>query len=554
MKEYKASVYHPHPIPKGSSMWARFYSVAAGAVRHGACEIGARLFATAGEWESALVFLSLSSGHTKMHEIVQSAGQCLDASETKALYALVEQLKKRALTNAGALPSTSQETTFDDPSFWSFAAPGYLAPMFCIQGESPNGMMKDGDLGRIDPLETTDIKGYVSGESKAVTTRSTFLRRSFTKSTFSGRSFLPASSKDSPAPIPEGTVADQGFDFFAEMQPQPSTSTRDDRQQRGFDDFAAFGQELSSDEDDDTGRGNDRGTGFGKKFRIQIKKKEESHGATSSEALREAAKNLKLGGYSFSPSLGPGGFAAAMKGNSSMDRTESMSSSSSHSHLDSKGNFGIFPESSVDPFATRPAAPPIPPPSATPTAPVPVMFETDFFGQSTSTTIVDQTAEHFQKGVQEMESGNWPAAIDALSRPGVLMHPKAKQYLAAVLLLNERATVTGSDAARLDRHAAALELEDKHKKQMTLQAVRENMSIGNYGYAKDRLQWLIDSSKDKVAPQVMDSLKKQQEECEAFGGTDEDISLFENLDAVAKNVEGTVSVEGLKLLVNGFAF
>lgn len=336
LNEYKQSVYPPGPIPLDSTMWKRFYSVASGAVRHGNSEVAANLFAAAGEYERALVFLSISAKFSKMQEILQNVSKQLSPKEVTRLQSLVDELKKRAqLQPSSEMPSF--EIDFDDLASWTFAAPGYLAPMVCVQGDTPQGMIKDGDLGQIDPLETQDIKGYVSGESRS-TAGKNFIRRTITE-TMSSRSLVASiASKGSHSTIPEVLEVGGGStDFFAVQTSSLDKTETPKSPDRGFGDIG-FETQFSSDEEEsvDT-QDDDRTAAFGKKFKIQIKKKEETHTGTSSEALREAAKKLRLGGSTFNPSLGPAGFAAAMKGSGGVERTESMSSvSSSQSHVDAR--------------------------------------------------------------------------------------------------------------------------------------------------------------------------------------------------------------------------
>jgi len=307
-------------------MWRRFYTVAQAAARHGETVTGAKLFALSGEWEWALVYLSLSSLNSKMTEVTNNAAVHLSKEGHARLTALAEQLKKQSTPSTVTLLSEEQ-TELSDLSSWTFASPGYLAPMYSVLGETPKGMVKDGDVGLIDPLDTKDIEGYISGASRK-TAGANFMRRTITN-TISSRSLSKKMTQEES--VPRTSIED---DFFASPKPASSEGMSPSGTSRKFSDME-IDANFSSDEEGSISSDFDRGGGrFGKKFRIQIKNKEEAHGGTSSEALREAAKNLRLGGYTFSPSLGPGGFAAAMKGgDGKIHRTESVSSiSSSQSH------------------------------------------------------------------------------------------------------------------------------------------------------------------------------------------------------------------------------
>ena len=555
-------------------MWKRFYAVAMGAIRNGETEIGADLFAAAGEWEWALVFLSLTSKLPKISQVLKDAEEHISADELTRLRSLTAQLKKRSLALAGAAAdiTTPSETAFEDLNSWSLAARGYLPPMFCIQGETPKGMIKDGDIGVIDPLATTDIKGYVSGESKQASS-SAFIRRTVTN-TISGKGGLSrASVSHTNEPLVSLDVGGgtSQFESFTSSKtgtpkttplapPAPAPAPAADSSRNAHHGFSDLGldDDFSSEEEEDAAIGHDfsrSASGFGKKFKIQIKKKEESHSGTSSEALREAAKNLRLGGFNFGPSLGPSGFAAAMKGGAAVDVAESVSSvSSSQSHLEPKMNQGQRVDSLIDLQESKQHVPKLEPPSPS----AALQTRTDPFGTGGDPFApqkVPSVEESFRNGVTEMEIGKWAAAIEAFSRPGVLAVPRAKQYLAAVLLLKERMALSGGEAARMDRYAASLELEHKHKTAMALQAVRENMEIGNYGYASKSLQWLLDSAPAQVPSQTIASMQKQLQDCdEQYQRRDHDISPFENLESVAGRVESATTVDELKMTVAGISF
>ncbi len=530
-------------------MWNRFYAVGLGAVRHGDHELASQLFAVGGEWERALVVLCIAGNMTKLQETLDTAKNQLDGAELQRLEALAEQLKKRAFLS-GSIKENVGDGLFEDLSSWTFAAPGYVPPMYSVQGDTPNGMIKEGDIGGIDPLETTDIKGYVSGVSKQ-TKGSNFMRRTITKR-ISGRSLLPKPVTEASTTMPEVLeIGGQGsLDFLGSPKTGASHGGQKTGQMHGFSDIG-FDEKFSSDDDDDeasSGYQFDQGgsAGFGKKFRIQIKKKEDSHSGTSAEALREAAKKLKLGGLSLGTSLGPSGFAAAMKGGGSMHRSESQSSfSSSPSQPDVKLSSPSVTQQgpSSDPFTPKP------PPSPLPQTVSPVSVGDPFASMTSSVG-----TESFETGVREMEGGNWAGAVEAFSKPGVLHLPRGKQYLAAVLLLKERSSLSGSEAARLDRITAAMHLDDKHKKLMTMQAVRENIEVGNYGYAKKKVEWLMESSRDQVSPKVMSALQKQLNECNQSGAEDRDISPFENLDAIPGRIDATLTLEDLKTTVDGLTF
>jgi len=524
--EHENSIYFPGPIPRGSALWKRFYSVALGALGSGSTEVAAELFCLSGEWEWALAI------STKPSEILQKAQQHLTGTEKQRIQSLGTQISKAKIQTSNPDPFANQKVQeFGDLDSWVFARSGFVPPMFTVQGETPQGMIKSGEIGSIDPLETQDIKGYVSGASKQ-SSHGTFMRRNMSMST-SGRSIL---SKVSGQPsgvsfaIPESLEVGEGGPSTLTV-PQQETKANpvpSPTHKTGFSDLT-YDEPFSSDEDDPSMSNELERGGFGKKFKIQIKKKEESHGTTSADALREAAKNLRLGAFAMNPSLGPSGFANALKG-PTLTRTESVSSkSSSTSNLEQRfgGTSSTLMESSSDPFSlrTKLSPEPGPPPSR----------------------------EAFQKGLQQMEGGQWDEAIEEFSKEGVLELPRGKQYLAAVLLLRARVGIADSDAARIDRLAAALDLEDKHKKALTAQSIKQNMDCQNYGYASEKLSWLLNASSGSTSSQFTSTMMQQLDECNQQGGKNNDISPFENLSSFAGRIEAIISVMDMKTTIDGFA-
>eukprot|EP00210_Caulerpa_lentillifera_P001166 g1122.t1 len=515
--EHEISIYYPGPIPRGSTLWKRFYSVALGALGSGSTEVAADLFSSAGEWEWALAILALSSNFSKSSEILQAAEKHLTGVAKQRIQSIGKQFtKSRNQTSISGPLLGERVQELGDLNSWSFAVSGFVTPMFTVQGESPQGMIKSGDIGPIAPLETKDIKGYVSGASKQ-SSHVTFMRRSMSSS-FSGRSILSKASDTQQQPQPQSSGINfpipEALEVGGEQQTPPPVQldpgqTPSPSSKPGFSDLV-YDEPFSSDEDDPSLSNELERGGFGKKFKIQIKKKEESHNSTSADALREAAKNLRLGTFTMNSSLGPSGFANALKG-PTLARTDSVSSkSSSTSNLDQRftGTTGPLMESGSDPFSSRFKSSPDPTPR-----------------------------EAFQKGIQQMEAGQWDEAIDEFSKEGVLEIPKGKQYLAAVLLLRARVGVTDNDAARIDRFAAALDLEEKHKKALATQAIKQNMECGNYGYASEKLSWLLNASSGTTSSQFTSTMMQQLDECNRQGGKNNDISPFENLTNIVSRIE-----------------
>ncbi|GMH40302.1 hypothetical protein BSKO_08206 [Bryopsis sp. KO-2023] len=611
LKEHQASVYYPSPSPKGSDLWKRLFSTALGAVSRGHWDVAVKLLEAAGEWEHALVVAGLAVNGDTIRMTTASAKQHVKPSRAAEIERLKEQLLKATQLSAGAPPLTKPDESLlgDSPGTWTLATAGTVPAMETVLGETPSGLVKDGNIGKIAPLDRKDIKGYVFGASRM--SRGPSMVSSMRFSTASMSELTGADRAESGVLEPIGDMLQVGT---ANESDDEGPGGRGGNIMHDFKDLIGDNDFSSSDDEGDSStkvgggmmddNASDAGGGFGKRFKIQIKARDDAQATTSADALRNAAKNLRLGGLGFGPSLGPGGFAQALKGATGLARQDSLSSvSSSGTAFDvlstgdpesnrppslvtvfsGESNTGGLPRIGSGGFLSGAPSPGLPgrgllpPPSGSRTVsplplspttlspPVPSQLAStqweqfdpfDPFSQPpvAQPAPVEDAKTSFGNGVSLMEAGKWVEAEKAFSQcisaPGSPeTSGKAKQYLAAVLFMKGRTGMPPMTSARLNRYAVALKLEEKHTLALMKSSIKENMEVQNYAYAAEKLTSLITSSIGTVSSQVAATFQDQLNECDRQGAkdanipADEDTSSFTDIVGLAGNaseVETTV--------------
>lgn len=485
----------------------------------------------------------------------ENAESNLDAARSLELERLKKQLLEACRHSSGPAPLTKPDDSLlgDNPRTWSLAQEGSVPVMESIQGETPSGLIRVGDIGRILPLDRKDIQGYMFGAAKMARAGSVMSSMRF--SSMSEISIAPTDSSLEFA----GDVLQVGGanDSDGDAGGQTGGIMHDFKDLIGDDGFSSSDEEATGGDGkglmlDDGASDLSRGGVFGKKFKIEIKSREDANSGASADVLRDAAKKLRMGGLGLGPSLGPGGFAQALKGATGLTRQDSYSSVSSsgtaldvlssgggdHDHsrppslstLYSGEHHGVYRSSGAlspplptkmlpPPSASRttspgplsPAISPLvaPAPAPAPSAPWQQFDPFDPFSQPPiQTQLQEDPGTSFTRGVTLMEGGKWTDAESAFSQTigasggaGDLAS-KAKQYLAAVTIMKQKAKCTPDVSARLMRYAGALKLDSKHSMALRKSSITENIVVQNYGYAAKELTSLITASIGTAPPEV----------------------------------------------------
>lgn len=516
-------------------------------------KLSCRLLEAAGEWEHALVVAGLADNGDAIRGTRENAESNLDAARLLELERFKKQLLEASRHSSGPAPLTKPDESLlgDNPRTWSLAPEGSVPEMETVQGETPSGLIRVGDIGRILPLDRKDIQGYMFGAAKMSRAGSVM-----SAMRFSSMSEISIAPTDGSLEVGETTLQVGGArDSDGEAGGQTGGIMHDFKDLIGNDGFSSSEDEGPGGDDrkelgnDDNASDLSRGGVFGKKFKIEIKSREDANSGASADVLRDAAKKLRMGGLGLGPSLGPGGFAQALKGAAGLTRQDSYSSVSStgtaldvlssgggdydhsrppslstlytgeaHSAFRSPGAPSpALPTKVLPPSASRTTSPgPLSPtilPLSAPAPPAATSWQQfdpfDPFSQPPAQTHPQEDAStSFTRGVTLMEGGKWPEAESAFSQAigasggsGDLAN-KAKQYLTAVLIMKYRSKCTPEVSAKLMRYAAALKLDSKHGMALRKSSITENIAVQNYGYAAGELTSLITASIGTVSPEV----------------------------------------------------
>eukprot|EP00879_Flechtneria_rotunda_P017296 GHRR01018118.1.p1 GENE.GHRR01018118.1~~GHRR01018118.1.p1 ORF type:complete len:1217 (+),score=567.02 GHRR01018118.1:272-3922(+) len=167
----------------------------------------------------------------------------------------------------------------------------------------------------------------------------------------------------------------------------------------------------------------------------------------------------------------------------------------------------------------------------------------------------------YLKGVSEMESASWDAAIDTFSRTLQALQSEpasasktqrqafAAQYLAAVMLLKAAGSGATAKEARLYRYVCALQLDDRHRLALVKEAVVRNKYVGNYRYAADQLTWLVTRSLGSAPMEVMAKLPEDIDECDRKGGSNTNIPADEKVEEWVSIVAAGISKQDVDEVV-----
>ncbi|CAD7696267.1 unnamed protein product [Ostreobium quekettii] len=358
LNEHQRSVYHPGSPPKGSDLWHRLVSTALGAVSQGHWEDAAKLLEAAGEWEQSLAFsaMALDSDHIGGTAAAARENTALSQARKEELFQLSLRLGDACRHSQGPSPLSKLDGagTFvsKGPKDWSLAAKGSVPSMEAVADGPGAGQVPASDVGTITPLHQDDMRGYVPGADANVRILSAQAIEKQDMDLADDAAFAGSA----PDIVPEtGPDSDDDRKGAASGAASVAAAFKD---QLDDDDF------FSSDEEDtDSSVGGPAGSvassSWSRKFKIEIKGKDAGGTAGGADQLREAAKNLRIGGLGLGPSMaGAGGFQAALKG--SLTRQDSMSSVSSSGtsrepHAAAPSGDGMFGDMSS--LAPAPGAP-----------------------------------------------------------------------------------------------------------------------------------------------------------------------------------------------------
>lgn len=138
---------------------------------------------------------------------------------------------------------------------------------------------------------------------------------------------------------------------------------------------------------------------------------------------------------------------------------------------------------------------------------------------------------------------------------------RAKIDYAAAELLRRAAEAPPPAAGRLARYAAAIPLERSHwfareplKEIVAAFAAEANMATGNYGYAADRLTWLLVQAAEGLTSGAgldLAQLQQRLDQCDSAGGANADLPADEDVESFATILGSCDSIEEVdELLAN----
>lgn len=140
---------------------------------------------TAGEWEEALAIASLTHNQDEINKTITQIQSELPLYKIKDKKRLGYKLSTSLLKchdRPPLLNKTTDGLEKEDYSNWQFAMECSVPLMVTVAGDTPTGMLKDGDIGHINPLDTKDIKGFLSGKARTSMAHTTLMRTSLAPS------------------------------------------------------------------------------------------------------------------------------------------------------------------------------------------------------------------------------------------------------------------------------------------------------------------------------------------------------------------------------------
>lgn len=325
MSEYERSVHYPGPVPRGLPLHSKLLAAAAGAIMHGQFSRAQDCLKSAGEWTTALTLAACRADFPSLREIsskmltqrtlsggglgilhtegIHDVQEAHDVGKlARALVSVFEQAGRTYSTTPAkdwSLTATMDDgTIFSSARQWKLGGPGRLPAMETSAFNSPS--VQESDVGGVPGADFNHIASYL-GVSNVTRT--------------SGPSQTGLASED-------GAVPDMDQSVSGANKSVASTASSDESDADaggGWTSRTQFGS-LGGDRKDQASSESDSDMGSDaqfrlSKFKIQIKSKEEAQGTPSNQGvdLKEAVKNLKLGGPG---SLTPASSVRSLSGNS----------------------------------------------------------------------------------------------------------------------------------------------------------------------------------------------------------------------------------------------
>ncbi|KAK9810383.1 hypothetical protein WJX72_009786 [[Myrmecia] bisecta] len=595
MNEYKRSIYHPRPPPKGSLLHTRLVKLGRAAAAYGKLSVAKECWETAAQWTELLPLCALQADFEAVRRYGAQGPPEVRILADQLLAAVEPRYRRSSPLGAGApaaLGDWNVRTDRGSPA-GALGEADEEALDLAPSGSVP--MMEAGPTGEaatISQLDATLIEAYLGVGQSMV--KGAILRRAtdqegddedggFMVAAMPGQGGEDGDWED--GADEGGAQGGTGITPETAAQAAARAAFADEKAGDGFYSSDEEGDEASSNAGSQSHNGSFSTSASGPiggapKFKVVIRGKDElpspsglGPGAGNPDALKLASQNLRLsqpdasGGFSgLLPPPGPtGGFqmrSAPPGGSWGLPRPPPPGEDHTPGHSKDPSP-STSPLPSPNPSAS-PNLGPGRPMRASQGAPSMPLSAADFSTSTSDTsTAASGAAAQFSSGagpagagksgasathaagVALMESGQWDGAAAsfslALTAPGGKRSAEA-QYLAAVRLLKAAATAAKPRAAKLTRYAAALELEGKHRKQLVQSAAARNMEVGNYGYAAEQLTWLVTQSAGIAPDEYMLQLQEKLAECDKKGGSNTSVAPDEDLETFSEIVGASASV------------
>ncbi|KAK9868616.1 hypothetical protein WJX84_006947 [Apatococcus fuscideae] len=151
------------------------------------------------------------------------------------------------------------------------------------------------------------------------------------------------------------------------------------------------------------------------------------------------------------------------------------------------------------------------------------------------------SAQQHAVGIGFLEQGRWDPAEAAFTAALAAAVPGPDQllqvhYLAASRLLKGQAKSTPSQMAQLGRFAAAIPLQDRHRRALVQSAAARNMEVGNYRYSVQQLDWLTTQSAGTASQAYLSQLASRRQACMSKGDSDASIAVGEDTAKFAQTL------------------